>query len=70
MARESSTCVCPHCGRVFKVLADEWGDHPCPKCGFKTEIVDSVHYNESDGFYFASQRGSTREDSCDLPRAP
>ncbi len=31
----SATCRCHRCGRCFKVLADEYGDHPCPRCKFK-----------------------------------
>ena len=31
--RASATCLCPACGRTFRVLADEYGDHACPRCG-------------------------------------
>lgn len=26
---------CPRCGHCFTVLADEYGTHPCPKCGYE-----------------------------------
>lgn len=31
--REYSTYRCPRCGRQIRVLADEYGDHPCI-CGW------------------------------------
>ena len=35
--RASATCRCPACGRTFRVLADEYGDHSCPRCGHDPE---------------------------------
>jgi len=32
--RESRNQRCPECGFTFKVLADEWGLHDCPSCGY------------------------------------
>ena len=29
-----TTNTCPRCGRVFRVLDDEDGEHPCPHCGY------------------------------------
>jgi Zn finger protein HypA/HybF involved in hydrogenase expression len=34
MCRESATCRCSKCGQQFKTLADEYMDHPCPRCGY------------------------------------
>ena len=31
---ESAGQVCPKCYYAFKVLADEYGTHPCPRCGY------------------------------------
>jgi len=31
---ESAVCRCSKCGKRFRVLADEVGDHSCPRCGF------------------------------------
>jgi Zn finger protein HypA/HybF involved in hydrogenase expression len=30
-------CQCPKCKSGFQVLDDEYGDHPCPKCGYHPE---------------------------------
>lgn len=30
-----TTCTCPRCRRRFAVLADEYGEHPCPGCGYE-----------------------------------
>jgi hypothetical protein len=35
--RETATQRCSRCGRRFAVLADEAGDHPCPRCGLAPE---------------------------------
>ena len=32
--REGAGQTCPDCGCRFRVLADEVGMHPCPRCGF------------------------------------
>ena len=29
-----TTCTCPRCRRRFAVLPDEYGEHPCPSCGW------------------------------------
>lgn len=34
---EAAVCRCRRCGHRFRVLADEYGDHPCPKCGWHPE---------------------------------
>jgi len=31
---EQVVCRCSKCKYRFRVLADEYGDHNCPKCGF------------------------------------
>ena len=31
---ESASNCCPNCNHTFRTLADEWGTHPCPRCGF------------------------------------
>lgn len=31
--RETASQRCPNCQRSFAVLADEVGDHDCPRCG-------------------------------------
>lgn len=36
---EVATCRCPHCGRTFRVLADEVGTHSCPRCGYFDDPV-------------------------------
>jgi hypothetical protein len=28
-------CKCPRCGRLFRTLDDEEGEHPCPGCGYE-----------------------------------
>ena len=33
MDGEVATCICLRCGCWFYVLADEYADHPCPRCG-------------------------------------
>jgi PHP family Zn ribbon phosphoesterase len=35
-----ATCQCPKCTYRFKVLDDEYGDHPCPRCGYHPEQED------------------------------
>jgi Zn finger protein HypA/HybF involved in hydrogenase expression len=32
-----ATCQCPKCNKRFQVLDDEYGDHPCPNCGYGEE---------------------------------
>jgi DNA-directed RNA polymerase subunit RPC12/RpoP len=32
-----ATCKCPKCKGRFQVLDDEYGDHPCPNCGYHPE---------------------------------
>jgi hypothetical protein len=44
---KSSTCTCPKCGRVFRVPEDEWGDHPCPRCGWEPSLEHG--FAEDDG---------------------
>lgn len=50
MPRASATCRCPRCKKRFKVLADEYGDHPCPRCGCGPDRVPhrkpKCHYCE------------------------
>jgi Zn finger protein HypA/HybF involved in hydrogenase expression len=31
---QMATCQCPNCRNRFQVLEDEYGDHPCPNCGY------------------------------------
>jgi uncharacterized Zn finger protein (UPF0148 family) len=32
-----TTNTCPRCRCVFRVPADEWGEHPCPRCGWEPD---------------------------------
>jgi hypothetical protein len=32
-----ATCHCPNCNKRFQVLDAEYGDHPCPHCGYGEE---------------------------------
>ena len=32
-----ATWACPGCKRRWRVLKDEYGDHPCPHCGWEED---------------------------------
>ena len=40
MDREVATCRCRFCGRVWRVLAEEYGDHECGCGGQREEEED------------------------------
>lgn len=42
----SRVCECPRCRRRFRVPDDEYGDHPCPKCGWYYDIVDENEWED------------------------
>lgn len=47
--RETATQKCPRCYRSFTVLADEYGDHDCPYCGFSArEPEDEADEDEEE----------------------
>lgn len=33
--RETATYTCPECRYQIRTLADEYGDHACPRCGWE-----------------------------------
>lgn len=35
MERESASYTCPNCRNRIITLADEYGDHPCGRCGWE-----------------------------------
>jgi hypothetical protein len=37
MTNDTATYRCPQCNSTIRVLADEYGDHPCPKCGWEPD---------------------------------
>jgi rRNA maturation endonuclease Nob1 len=37
LSYETATNRCPRCGRTFRTLADEYGTHECPYCGYYPE---------------------------------
>jgi hypothetical protein len=40
--REGASQRCPRCRQSFRVLADEVGSHPCPRCGYFPGDDDDV----------------------------
>jgi len=42
--------TCPKCKKRFKVLADEYGSHQCPKCGYHPadyDVIEEVFLHDS-----------------------
>jgi len=46
--REVATCRCSHCGCRFRVLADEEGTWPCPRCGYAPWNEDEEESEEEE----------------------
>ena len=46
---EGAICRCSRCGQQFMVLADEYGQHPCPRCGFHPGREEEEPEEEDDG---------------------
>jgi Zn finger protein HypA/HybF involved in hydrogenase expression len=44
--RGTATCQCPNCRNRFQVLEDEYGDHPCPRCGYHPEQEEELDEEE------------------------
>lgn len=45
---ETATYYCPMCSAQIRVLADEYADHPCPKCRWSVSAETEAHANLAD----------------------
>lgn len=43
-----ATNRCSQCGKQFRTLADECGDHPCPRCGLEPGFDVDVESDDRD----------------------
>jgi len=46
---ETATYTCPKCRTRIQVLADEYGDHPCGRCGW--EPYNDEEESEDDDWF-------------------